>query len=139
VSSRLNASVNRPLDKGQHHPPTSHPILPLSVFGIQLARAHVVWSCASVGACSPSVTCTVPLIAHADLNDYNLVVHEPWRGVPAACPGGVAGEVSLPSCHTAFSSMVVVLPWLIQVLQPKMVRFDRSLRCFCCVQSHEQC
>lgn len=34
----------------------------------------------------------MPLIASAALNNYNLVVHEPWRGVPAACAGGAGGE-----------------------------------------------
>ena len=36
--------------------------------------------------------CSVPLVANAALNNYNEVVHEPWRGVPAACDGGVHGE-----------------------------------------------
>jgi hypothetical protein len=33
------------------------------------------------------------LIANAALNNYNLVVHEPWRGVPTACSGGTHGEM----------------------------------------------
>ncbi len=36
--------------------------------------------------------CSVPLVANAALNNYNEVVHEAWRGVPAACDGGSHGE-----------------------------------------------
>eukprot|EP01043_Picozoa_sp_COSAG02_P009358 COSAG02_NODE_316_length_24889_cov_9.418556_6_plen_526_part_00 len=52
---------------------------------------------AAPGPSAPTVgysgaRCSVPLVANAALNNYNEVVHEPWRGVPAACDGGVHGE-----------------------------------------------
>jgi hypothetical protein len=43
--------------------------------------------CSAPSAGDSGASCTVPLIASAALDHYNLVVHEPWRGVPAECGG----------------------------------------------------
>ena len=67
--------------------PTALPLPPLP---LPLPLTPCVPSAPTAGYSGAS--CTVPLIANAALNNYNLVVHEPWRGVPAACAGGDAGE-----------------------------------------------
>ena len=78
--------------------PARMPLLMLhNVFLVTRSLLLAYWFAAAAAASAPAAgysgaSCTVPLVASAALNNYNLIVHEPWRGVPEPCAGGRDGE-----------------------------------------------